>query len=433
MSWPWLIAGALSSLLFLLCINSSMAQPLENPASDPPAESLPPIGELEQNDQLEPGAEERGNDTAAIPEAPATPEPNRREQEDAVLALGELRGSVRLSPQSAEDRLNLAQGLYRIGDLDAAIEECRVAIRLSPDHAKAHLQLGIMLMAKQDWRSAVSVLKEAVRIEPSLAHAHYSLGSALYSLGQTTAAIKSYREALEWQSYFPDARYRLALLLQLTRQDQEAAQLLGEAATGGVQQAQFFLGNAYKNGKGVDKNLGQAVAWWAKAAEFGHQPAADALSKLRRQALSRKKSDRRRSEALEAFQDYRTRLWEAFPDYNRIDGNETLGTTLVMHNRADYALPILINETYALSEIASRELARLYEFGWEPHLAPFEPHILTCLETVAADGFVPAKKILARVYGKGLGMEPDMKKAKAILKGLSKREITSILDEFKAS
>ncbi len=33
-----------------------------------------------------------------------------------------MRGAVRVAPQSADDRLKLAQGLYRLGDLDAAIE-----------------------------------------------------------------------------------------------------------------------------------------------------------------------------------------------------------------------------------------------------------------------------------------------------------------------
>ena len=356
----------------------------------------------------------------------------QREQEDAVISLGELRSTVRISPDSADARLKLAQGLYRIGDLDAAIDECRVAIRLNQDNAKAHLQLGVILMVKQDWRAAASVLKEAIRLDPALAHAHYSLGSVLYSLGKTKAAIQSYREALEWQSYFPDARYRLALLLKLTHQKQEAAQLMEEAAMGGVPQAQFFLGNAYKSGQGVEKDLALAIFWWAKAVGLGHQPAADALSKLRRQALSPKQSNRKRSEAFDAFRAYRYKLWDEFPDYPRMDDGETLGTTLLMHNRAHYALSILLKEGYALDDISLGELARLYEFGWEPHLAPFDKKILTCLEITAAEGFAPAKKILARIYSKGLGMEPDNKKARAILKGLPKQEVKSLLNKLSA-
>ena len=73
---------------------------------------------------------------------------------DPVVRLGELRGAVRTFPDNADSRLNLAGGLYRVGDFDAAIEECRVAIRLNPNNPRAHVQLGISLAAKQDWRAA---------------------------------------------------------------------------------------------------------------------------------------------------------------------------------------------------------------------------------------------------------------------------------------
>ena len=150
-----------------------------------------------------------------------------------------------------------------------------------------------------------------------------------YSLGNLKAAIQSYRQALELQPYFPDARYRLALLLKLSNHAQEAAQLMEAAAVGGISQAQYFLGNAYQHGQGVEKDLGQAIFWWAKAIEYGYQPARDALSKLRRQALSPGQPERQRKEVLDAFQRYREKLWDEFPDYTRTDGSETLGTRLL--------------------------------------------------------------------------------------------------------
>ena len=117
-----------------------------------------------------------------------------------MTALGTLRNAVRLSPDSAEDRLKLAEGLYRIGDLDAAIDECRVALTLESHNADAYLQLGVALMAKQDTRAAATPLKEAIRLDPELTLAHYSLASVQYSLGHLTAAIQSYRRALELQT-----------------------------------------------------------------------------------------------------------------------------------------------------------------------------------------------------------------------------------------
>src|SRR3712207_6368313 len=44
------------------------------------------------------------------------------EQMDPIILLGELRSAVRTSPDRVDDRVKLAQVLYQIGDLDAALE-----------------------------------------------------------------------------------------------------------------------------------------------------------------------------------------------------------------------------------------------------------------------------------------------------------------------
>jgi TPR repeat protein len=345
------------------------------------------------------------------------------------MGLGESRGAVRLYPDRPAARLTLAEALYRIGDLDAAIEEYRAAIKLDPNDARAHLQLGIVLAAKQNWRAAASVLNEAVRLDPGSTDAHYSLGSVQYSLGDRQAAMQSYRQALALQPYFPDARYRLALLLKLAGQEQEAAQHMEEAAVGGVPQAQFFLGNAYKSGQGIGKDLAQAIFWWTKAVDYGYQPAKDSLSKLRRQALSVEQSARKSKETFDAFQRYRDKLWEEFHEYGQTEEREALGSKLLKDHRMDRAVPVLLKEGYALSEPAQTELARLYERGWDS-LPPYDNKILDVFETTAAEGFLPARRFLARIYGKGLGLPRDRSKAKALLRGLPKQEMNALLDEI---
>lgn len=404
---PLLVAAVLS-----LCgISPSLAQAPEDPAPRAPLETPPPPPEA------------LGDERSPSPQ-------QALEHTDTTMALGKARGAVRLAPDDAGHRLTLAQALYRIGDLDAAMEECRAAIKLQPNEANAHVQLGTILIAKQDWRAAASVLQEAVRLDPALADAHYSLGSVHYSLGHLQAAVQSYRQALILQPYFPDARYRLALVLKLSKHEQEAARLMEEAAMGGVPQAQFFLGNAYKSGQGVERDLGKAVLWWAKAAEYGYQPSAELLSKLRRQALSPDQPDRKRKDAQDAFRAYRRYLWEEFREYSPNHDAETIGTRLLNDHRIDVAVPTLLREGYALSEAAQIELERLYETGGDNALPPHDKKILTCFELTASDGFVPAKRILARIYGKGIGLQPDLHKAKAILKGLPKQEVNALLAEF---
>lgn len=433
-SVPVTILAACFALLLLT--NPSHSQTTDEPEAPPLVESAPLV-ESEPLVESPPPVE-----TTPIPmtpqraEAPALEPPLDEQEEDAAFALSELRNAARLAPQNAESRLNLARGLYRIGDLDAAIEECRAAIKLNASDPEAHLQLGVLLMAKQDWRGASAALKEALRLDSTLAHAHYSLGNVQYTGGNVRAAIDSYRQALELQPNFPDARYRLALLLKLVNRGEEAAQFMEEAAKGGVPQAQFFLGNAYKAGQGVQKNLAVAVYWWAKAEEFGHQQAAEALSKTRRLALSPDQPERKRKEALEAFQAYRERLQSEFLDKVRqvqpvqVEDGEPLGVTLLKQNRADTAVAVLLKEAYALSEPSQAELAKLYETGWDQQLPPYDPALLACFETTAADGFAPAKRTLARIHGKGLGTAPDIRKAKAALKGLPKQEVKALLDEL---
>ena len=358
------------------------------------------------------------------------PELLPHERADAMMVLGELRSAVRVSPNNAADRLKLAQGLYAIGDLDAALDECRVALKLESNNARAHLQLGVTLMAKQDGHAAAIALMEAILLDPELTHAHYSLGSVQYSLGNLTAAILSYRRALELQPNFPDARYRLALVLKLTNRHQEAMQFMEEAAIGGVPQAQYFMGNAYRNGQGVERNLALAIRWWTNAVEFGQQRAAESLSQLRRQALSPDQSERRRKDAIEAFRQYRDELWADYPDADRNDPNESLGIALLKDSQASNGITALFAEAFALGETAHDELARLYETGLDTRLAQFDRRILACFATTAADGFIPSKKALARIYGKGLGITPDLQKAKAMLKGLSKQEMKEVMDEI---
>ena len=367
------------------------------------------------------------------PDEPATAAPPdillpNREQPVSVITT--LRDENRSSPDHAEKRMRLAQRLYLIGDLDAALDEYRAARALNPTDAIIHAQLGAVLIARQDWKAASVALQEAVQLNPELTEAHYNLGSAQYALGAVQAATRSYRRVIELQPAFPDARYRLALLMKLTHHHQEAANLLEEAALGGVPQAQYFLGNAYQHGQGVDKNLRYAITWWAQSAMLGYQPAAETLSKLRRQVFAFNQPNQRREELVEAFRRYRHHLWDDYPGLTQHGPDQSLGGTLLEEHQSVEGLTMLLAEAYALSEPAQVVLARLYEDGLETSLAPYDHRILACLETTASEGFPPAQKALARIYAKGLGVPVNRDRAIASLKGLPKQDVQVLLDEL---
>lgn len=390
------------------CVQTILAQTSEEPApaaAEEPSEKSPSAQPAEQALQRE---------------------------SDPVLDLTQLRKAVLAAPGSAADRSLLADRLYRMGDLDAALEESRAAVRLQPKEAPLQLQLGIMLIAKQDWRAAATALTEAVQLDPVSAQAHYSLANVQYTLGNRKAAMQSYRRALELQPLFPDARYRLALILKLSNQQDEAARLMEQAAFGGIPQAQYFMGNAYKNGQGMPKDLPLAIHWWMQAADLGHEPATESISQLRRQALSPQQSERRRAEILEGFRQFRDMLWADFPDMPRTADSRSVGITLLEDPQSTKGVSVLQTEALALSEPAHERLAQVYETGLDQRLAPYDPRILTCLQATAGDGFVPAKKLLARIYGKGLGVPLDLQKAKNLLKGLPKPEAKALLDEIAA-
>jgi tetratricopeptide (TPR) repeat protein len=340
------------------------------------------------------------------------------------------RQALHIEPDAQEPRLTLGRILFQLGDTDGAIDEYRTALRFHPTVAQAHLDLGTAFMAKQDWRAAMTELQEAVRLDPSLVQAHYSMGTIHYTRGNVQSAIKAYQEALRLRPDFTEAHYRLGLVLKVAGHEKEAAQELETAALAGLSKAQYFLGNAYRSGQGVEKSQVMAITWWARAFEQGLPEAAQALTQFRRLAVLKGNLQTKQSKAIaEAFKNYSDQLWLDFPDLDQSQTAETVGTTLLKQGRTAEALPVLLREAYALNEIAHAALVQLYEQGLDGQLPPHGQWVLSYLESTAADGFGPSRLALARIYAKGLGLAPDMAKAKSYLKGLPRDDMKRILDE----
>ena len=59
--------------------------------------------------------------------------------------------------------------------------------------------------------------------------------------------------------------------------EQEGVRTFRQKAEQGDADAQYSLGVSYREGKGVDRDYAQAVAWWRKAAGRGHASAQGAL------------------------------------------------------------------------------------------------------------------------------------------------------------
>lgn len=395
-------------------------KPVTEPLAPPPAPAS-----AQEAVRIEPLP---GEPSAPPPVAPPAPAPLT-----PLETLAQARQALHIEPDAQEPRLTLGRTLFQLGDTDGAIDEYRTALRFHPTVAQAHLDLGTALMAKQDWRTAMTELQEAVRLDPTLVQAHYSMGTIHYTRGNVQSAIKAYQEALRLKPDFAEAHYRLGLVLKVAGRDKEAAQELEAAALAGLAKAQYFLGNAYRSGQGVEKSQIMAITWWAQAFEQGLPEAAQALTQLRRLAAVKGNLQTKQSKAAaDAFKNYCDQLWLDFPDLDRDQPTQTVGTTLLTQGRTAEALPVLLREAYALNEISHAALVQLYEQGLDGQLPPHGQWILSYLESTAADGAVPSRTALARIYAKGLGLAPDLAKAKGYLKGLPRDDVKHILDDVAA-
>lgn len=60
----------------------------------------------------------------------------------------------------------------------------------------------------------------------------------------------------------------------------EAVKWYRKAAEKGYAPAQYNLGNMYRYGKGIAKDIQEARRWYRKAANHGHENAKEALKRL---------------------------------------------------------------------------------------------------------------------------------------------------------
>ncbi len=133
-----------------------------------------------------------------------------REQRRPQEAIPLFQAALKLDPDFAEARHNLACAYYQQGRLDEAITQFQEAIRL--DFDLAYIGLGIALAAKGRVGEALSQFEEAVRRLPESAEAHNDLAVVLAQVGRRDEAIAHLRQALKLRPHFPEAQRELRAL-----------------------------------------------------------------------------------------------------------------------------------------------------------------------------------------------------------------------------
>ncbi|MGQ9576463.1 MAG: tetratricopeptide repeat protein [Thermoguttaceae bacterium] len=161
--------------------------PARGPGARPviPPRVLRAVGPPEQ--QAVPASAEELASTAAALE----------EQGDLEAAAQMYRAAMAAGGPTAEWCFQLAELLYRLGDLAGARERYFTAIELDEDFVEARANLGCVLAQSGQSELAVAALQGALAYHPDYADAHYHLARVLDGLGRWEEAERHWRAFLE--------------------------------------------------------------------------------------------------------------------------------------------------------------------------------------------------------------------------------------------
>lgn len=145
-------------------------------------------------------------------------------------ALGHVIEALRVQPNYAEARVNLATILSRAGKTDEAEREYRVALTLQPGNVEGHSGYGALLFNQGRANDALREFWEAVQLRPESADGHFVLGRMFAALGRTDQAIPEFIEAVRLRPDHADAHHSLGVaLLGRGRLSEALAEFTAEA------------------------------------------------------------------------------------------------------------------------------------------------------------------------------------------------------------
>jgi len=160
-------------------------------------------------------AVEEAPEPKALPASPAQLMDLAAElEEDGRLAEAAdmYRAALAAAGPTPELCFQLAEVLYRLGDLEAARERYFMAIELDEDFVEARANLGCLLAETGQYELAVAAFEGALRFHPQYADVHYHLARTLDELGRHDQADSYWRTFLELAPESPwaeEARSRL--------------------------------------------------------------------------------------------------------------------------------------------------------------------------------------------------------------------------------
>ncbi len=107
---------------------------------------------------------------------------------DSTGAITAFQRAVRLNPNDAVLRRELALALAADGRHDDAFAELVAALLIDPSDALAQAAIGQLYLDAGRYADAAAALKRALQLAPDRFETHYALATALTHLGETQAA-----------------------------------------------------------------------------------------------------------------------------------------------------------------------------------------------------------------------------------------------------
>ena len=124
----------------------------------------------------------------------------------------------------SDDLRSLADDFEEVGQPDRAIEVYRAILMSGQSSAEDHFNLAELLYRSGDLAAARERYYAAIELDEDYVEARANLGCVLAELGERSLAEAAYRGALEYHPGFADAHYHLARLLDQMEQPAEAAE-----------------------------------------------------------------------------------------------------------------------------------------------------------------------------------------------------------------
>ena len=145
------------------------------------------------------------------------------EKGDASGAIDVYARALRLSPESTDVRLNLANAYLLADRPEEAVPMCRQSLEFDPNSAAAYFLLGCALLRQNQPESAAQAFQQSWKIEPGVPALDFQMGMAQGALGQIPDAVRDFENVIRAVPDHPSAHYQLSLLYKRAGRTDDSA------------------------------------------------------------------------------------------------------------------------------------------------------------------------------------------------------------------